>query len=129
MASDQTILDIGLWSAFARKIMAVLVAAGLLVGGLLTSVSIWEQKNLVHDFLGLRGRTLARSLGRAAFVPLVLEDKAALDVLTEGFKGEIYVAYVALYSPQGRVLSQKPADAALPLDSPPEEMLERRMEV
>src|SRR5688572_2912207 len=100
MPAEQPLVDIRLWSGFTRRIMAVLLASGLLVGGLLTFVSIWKQKAQWDNLLSLRGKTLARSLGRAAFVPMVLEDTAALDVLTEGFKEELYVSYVALYTPQ-----------------------------
>lgn len=120
-------VNLGLWSGFTRRLMAVLLGAGLLVGGLLTGISIWKQKSQWKDFIRLRGNTLARSLGRAAFVPLLLEDTSALDTFTEGFSGEQYVSYVALYDASGKLISQRPRERSLPLDHPPQELTERRI--
>ncbi|MGQ0645800.1 MAG: ATP-binding protein [Elusimicrobiota bacterium] len=107
-------MDIRLWSRFTQGIMAVLVASGLLVGGLLTWASIWSEKKEVERSLSLRGKALVRALGRAAFVPLVLEDAGALDPLVEGFMGEPDVVYAAIYTAQGESLSSRPRGADLP---------------
>jgi signal transduction histidine kinase len=108
-------LDIRLWSRFSRGIMAVLVASGLLAGGLLTLASIAQQKNQWRDSLTLRGKTMVRAVGWAAFVPLGLEDEAALDMMVEGFMAESDVVYVAVYTAGGKVLAQRPLDKDLPL--------------
>jgi signal transduction histidine kinase len=116
MPLERPLVDIRLWSGFSRRIMAAFLGAGFLIGGILTAASTWNQKRQFEASLVLRGRALVRSMGRAAFVPLVLEDVAALDTLDEGFKEEPDVVYAAIYTAQGKVLSQRPPGLDLPLE-------------
>ena len=109
---------------------AVLLGTGLLVGGCLLWSFIQKQNAQLFEAQHSRGRTLARSLGRAAFVPMVLEDMGRLDILADGFTDEPDVVYVSLYSDDGRLLSMRPKEAALPahlpLNSRPEKPTEKR---
>ncbi len=111
MVPEQPLVDIRLWSQFSRRIMAVLVATGFLGGGLLTVASIWKQNAQGREALERRGLTLARSLGRASFVPLVLEDHRALEALAEGFSEEADVVYVGLHDADGKILAKRSRDA------------------
>ena len=128
---DQPLIDIATWSRFTRQIMAVLLASGFLVGAAVTIVSIVNERAMLQESLGRRSRTLLRALVRAAFVPVILEDKEALETLLDGLMGEADLAYAALYAPNGNVLSQRPPAANLPfpdgLQHAPGGVFEKRM--
>lgn len=127
----QPLVDIHLWSSFTRNLLSVLLGSGLLIGGALSAVFIARQRASLTSALLLRVRTLSRSLARATFAPVLLEDRAALDMLLDGFSAEMDVIGISVYSADGRVLSQRPAGAehALPNDgmSRPSAVQERRI--
>lgn len=127
LSRDEPLIDIRVWSRFTRRIMSVLIASALLIGGAVAGVSIVQQRDSLRENLRRRSQTLLRALARSAFVPTMLEDRAALDPLLEGFVGEIDVVYAGVLRADGTVLAQRPGDAALALDAVPSGLLERRV--
>ncbi|TBR18228.1 hypothetical protein EPO15_15410 [bacterium] len=76
------------WVDFGRRLVLAVSALVLLVGTGLTLLSNVRLGQLLEESRGVRAHTVASAAARAAFVPLSLEDRPALDALAAGFASE-----------------------------------------
>lgn len=76
--------DVVKWVGFARSLFALMLVSIVLLAGFSATLATRQASGLLHDSLDLQGRAIAASLARSAFVPMTLENRAALEKLLAG---------------------------------------------
>ena len=76
------------WVSFGRNLIFALSFASLTLGVVLTAFSAWQLDKVLARSLDVEGQAIASAAARAAYVPLVLEHKAALESIVLEFRRE-----------------------------------------
>lgn len=91
------------WLDFTKRLLAVFVLSVSSVCALLTANSLFELRRVIESGLTWREHALARAAARACYVPVVLEDRAALDRLLASYDNETDLLSIRVVSADGRV--------------------------
>lgn len=111
-APDETLR----WAAFGRRLMLAFFLLTIVLGGGFTTLASIRMKNLLELSLAQRGEAIAEAAARAAYVPLSLEDRAALVRLAFYYEGQASLAFLGVLDQDGREwarFSRPGASAAL----------------
>src|SRR5581483_10508863 len=123
---ERSLLDLRIWNRFTLQSMAILLLSNLLIGSALIYLSDVQEGALLKSSLLKRTRSIALSIGRAARVPLLLEDKEALDALTKEFLIEDTIG-VSIMDAKGNVVSQAKVSNLPAID--PKELVSANVEI
>jgi signal transduction histidine kinase len=88
--------DLVKWVSFARRLVLLFFASLVVVAGLLAYISTYQARDLLEESLERQGRAVARAVARAAFVPLTLEDDAALESVASSFHVDANIGFVRI---------------------------------
>ena len=84
-------------------IISLLVIVGM---GIMSSVIIDSQENLLHEQIESHGRTVVRQFAESVKEPVLAEDLLSIDVLTAGLTSDGAVLGSAVVDHKGRVLAR-----------------------
>ncbi len=82
---DQSRTDVLNWIRFARNLFLVLFASVVTIAGLAGVAATRQGRLLLESSLRAQGEAVVAAVARAAFVPLSLEDDAALETLLASY--------------------------------------------
>jgi signal transduction histidine kinase len=88
--------DVLTWFRFARNLFLLLLASVVTIAGLAGVMATRQAGGLLEASLAAQGRAIAVAAARAAFVPLSLDDDAALGVLAKSYAGTPDLAYLRI---------------------------------
>lgn len=100
---DQSRTDVLKWIGFARNLFLVLVVSVVTISGLAAFAASRQGRQLLESSLRAQGAAIAGAVGRAAFVPLSLEDDAALKRLLASYRGTPDLVSLAVFDAGGAV--------------------------
>jgi len=84
---DLSRADVLTWFRFARNLFLLLLASVVTIAGLAGVMATRQAADLLDASLAAQGRAIAVAAARAAFVPLSLDDEAALATLLRSYRG------------------------------------------
>jgi len=89
------------------KFLVYVIMLLIVLGSILTVVSVIQQKNILDKELKKRGMSLVKSLASSSILSVLLDDKKSLNSLVQTLKNEEDVSYVVIVSTfNGKVLAE-----------------------
>ena len=93
-----------------EKFMFFIVGALLFLGLMLTSVSLWQQKNIFSKISGQKSLSLCKNIASGSILGILLKDKSGLQKIVDEAIEEKSAAYLIISSAQGETFAQNKSD-------------------
>ncbi len=114
---DQSRKDVLNWIRFARNLFLMLVVAVVTIGGLAGFAASRQGRQLLEASLRAQGEAVAAAVARASFVPLSLEDDAALETLLASYGGTPDIVSLRVRDARGRTRMEAVFDPGTAADA------------
>lgn len=91
------------WVQFGKRMLAVLFFAVISAAVVFTYMAISQSRRILRNFIDDKGQSIARAIAQASFVPLVLEDKGALQRIFSAYREDLDLVYLKVLNFEGTV--------------------------